>query len=259
MQLIEVSMTGVRSAVITLQRESTPLRFVLFPMIHLGTAAFYQDVTARLRDCQLIVAEGVKGPSIIGLALMLSYRLPGRSRRLNLAVQDIDYPGLARQAASPGARRAGHSGPSASDMSHTGSGSTLICPDMTARQFGRLWRSVPAVQRIAIWLVIPVMAVVIRLVGTRRYLARHMEQTDLPTIEDIAVRDKFPKVAELLFDRRDALILRALAAIHEQHSSEPVTVAVVYGAAHMPAVVHGLRERYGYRPRSAEWVTVFDF
>jgi hypothetical protein len=34
---------------------------------------------------------------------------------------------------------------------------------------------------------------------------------------------------------------------------------VVYGAGHVPAVVRALLARYGYRPRSAEWLTVFDF
>jgi len=36
-------------------------------------------------------------------------------------------------------------------------------------------------------------------------------------------------------------------------------VAVVYGAGHMPGVVHHLATAYGYRPRDAEWLTVFDF
>jgi hypothetical protein len=33
----------------------------------------------------------------------------------------------------------------------------------------------------------------------------------------------------------------------------------VYGAAHMPAVTRELLRRYGYRPRTAEWLTVFGF
>lgn len=36
MQLVEVSVTGVRSAVITLEAAGTPLRIVLFPMVHVG-------------------------------------------------------------------------------------------------------------------------------------------------------------------------------------------------------------------------------
>jgi len=33
---------------------------------------------------------------------------------------------------------------------------------------------------------------------------------------------------------------------------------VLYGAAHMPAVVRLLQERLGYRVTRAEWMTVFE-
>ena len=117
MQLIEVSSFAMRSAVIRLRRSGTPLEFVLFPMIHQATPAFYAEIMARLGRCQLIVAEGV--------------------------------------------------------------GKTAV--------------------------------------------------------------------------------VQALEAVHQQRSQEPISVAVVYGAAHMPAVARALAARYGYRPMGAEWVTVFSF
>jgi hypothetical protein len=52
--------------------------------------------------------------------------------------------------------------------------------------------------------------------------------------------------------------VRALDTIHQQRSQEPISVAVVYGAGHMPAVVRSLA-RYGYRASSAEWLTVFGY
>jgi hypothetical protein len=51
MQLVEASSFAVRSAVIQLRRPDTPLGFVLFPMIHLATPAFYADVRTRLAGC----------------------------------------------------------------------------------------------------------------------------------------------------------------------------------------------------------------
>jgi hypothetical protein len=35
--------------------------------------------------------------------------------------------------------------------------------------------------------------------------------------------------------------------------------AVVYGVGHMTAVTHEMLRRFGYRPRTAAWLTVFDF
>ena len=40
---------------------------------------------------------------------------------------------------------------------------------------------------------------------------------------------------------------------------QPADIAVVYGAAHMPALIRHLQSRYGFRPRAADWLTVFDF
>jgi len=82
MQIIEVSVVGVRSAVITLKQRDTPMQFVLFPMIHLGTPGFYQAVMSRLGSCQLLVSEGIRGKSTTGSLLTLSYRLLRRNRKL---------------------------------------------------------------------------------------------------------------------------------------------------------------------------------
>jgi hypothetical protein len=231
MQLIEVSVIGVRSAVITLRRPETPMRFVLFPMLHLGTAAFYQDVTARLGRCQLVVAEGIQGRSLITRALTISYRLPGRRRRLGLVTQRIDYRNLGIQ---------------------------VITPDMTGHQLRAGWRTLPALQSIAILCVVPVVAAWIWLLGTRRMLSRYAAAEDLPGLAESAVRERYGTMTELLVDRRDELLVAALEQIHQRHCGEPIDVAVVYGAGHMPAVARYLLARYGYRPREAEWLTVFD-
>lgn len=232
MQLIEVSVTGVRSAVITLQAAGTPMRIVLFPMIHLGTRDFYQSVTARLADCHLIVAEGIAGRPAAVSALTLAYRLPARRRRLALTVQQIDYASL---------------------------GIPVIRPDITAQQFRKRWRSVPALQRVAVWCLVPPFGLAFALLGTRRTLSRHLGTDDLPTHLEDQVRQAIPKLTELILDHRDAQLADCLASIHQARQAENINVAVVYGAGHMPALTLELLRRYGYRPRKAEWLTVFDF
>jgi hypothetical protein len=59
MQLIEATDYAVRSAALRLARRDAPLRFEIFPMVHLAEPAFYAVVTDRLRRSDLIVAEGV--------------------------------------------------------------------------------------------------------------------------------------------------------------------------------------------------------
>jgi hypothetical protein len=41
-------------------------------------------------------------------------------------------------------------------------------------------------------------------------------------------------------DDRDALLLNPLERIHQKRCGEAIQVAIVYGAKHMPAVVHHL-------------------
>jgi hypothetical protein len=94
LQIVEVSSFGVRSAVVTLQRPESRMRFVLFPMLHLGSVAFYREVTARLRECQLVVAEGIHGRTASASALTMAYRWLRHSRRLGLVVQELDLSGL---------------------------------------------------------------------------------------------------------------------------------------------------------------------
>ena len=232
MQLIEVSVTGVRSAVITMRRRETPLAFVLFPMLHLGTEAFYWQVGNRLSHCDLVVAEGISGRSVVVAALTLAYRLPGRRRRLGLVKQNVDLAGLGVQ---------------------------VIRPDMTAADFKQGWRAVPTLQRTLVVCLAPVVAVGFWLIGTRRMLSRYANMDDLPDQVQSQLHAQAGALEELLVDRRDGLLISALDAIHDQHGTEPTTVAVVYGAGHMPGVVHHLAAAYGYRPRDAEWLTVFDF
>lgn len=232
MQLIEVSLTGVRSAAITLRSPDAAMTFTLFPMVHLGSPEYYRSVTGRLAGCDLVVAEGVSGMSVTARALTLAYRLPALSRRLALAVQDVDYASL--------------------DI-------PVIRPDMTARQFRHHWRSVPALQRLAVLCLVPAVALPFALVGTRRTLSRYLATDDLPTYLDDQVRRAVPELTEVLLDHRDRLLVDCLESIHRTRHDKNIDVAVVYGAEHMRAVTRELFSRHGYRPRTAEWITVFDF
>ncbi len=233
MQIIEASVIGVRSAVITFRRHDTPMQIVLFPMLHLGTKSFYKAVATRLRSCQLVVAEGIQGRSATTSLLTMSYRLLGRSRRLGLVVQDLRLGTL---------------------------GIPVICPDMTGKELGSRWhKAVPLLHRLLIIPAVPVFAVGMLLFGTRRVLGRYLALDDLPTQEQELAEAALEDMDKVLVHDRDALLIGALTSIYQQRSSEPISVAVVYGAGHMPAVAAMLVSRLGYHARSAEWLTVFDY
>jgi hypothetical protein len=232
-QIIETSVIGVRSAVITFRRTDTPMQIVLFPMLHLGTTNFYKAVAARLRDCQLVVAEGIKGKSATTSLLTMSYRLLGRSRRLGLVVQDLHLDTL---------------------------GIPVIRPDMTGEELGSRWRNgVRLLHRVMIIAAVPVFAAGMLLFGTRRVLGRYLALDDLPTREQEITEAAFEDIDDNILRDRDALLIDALTSLHQERSAEPIRVAVVYGAGHIPAVAAMLVSRLGYHARAAEWLTVFDY
>jgi hypothetical protein len=233
MQIIEVSVVGVRSAVITFRRPDTPMQIVLFPMLHLGTRGFYKAVAARLRDCQLVVAEGIRGRSATGSLLTMSYRLLGRSRRLGLVVQDLHLDML---------------------------GIPVLRPDMSGEEFDSRWRKeVSRLHRFLVIPAVPVFAACMLLFGTRRVLGRYLALDDLPTREQEMVEAAFGDVDKVIVHDRDVLLIEELTSIHEERCAEAIKVAVVYGAGHMPTVAAVLVARLGYHARSAEWLTVFDY
>lgn len=93
--------------------------------------------------------------------------------------------------------------------------------------------------------------------GSRRMITREMAMDDLPTpkqqAEEDAFRDNFGETQRLIVDRRGALLLDALTRIHDEHHSEPIKVAVVYGAGHV-TTVRPMHRQFGYITRSAEWL-----
>jgi hypothetical protein len=231
MQIIEHSIAGTRSAVLRLKRPGTALEFLVFPMIHVASPEFYAAVEERLRRCDLLVVEGVRGESALIEAFTMTYRvIPGNSRS-GLVKDNIPYASL---------------------------GVPLINPDTTDEDFERSWLEVPLKHRLTMYAVLPVVAASQFFRGRHAVLRPEIELDDLPTPDQEAYADD--EFAEH-FDRvavsgRDALLLDALTEIHRTRADERIDVAVVYGAGHVPAIVHGLLERHGYRVRTAEWLTV---
>ncbi|SCG38942.1 hypothetical protein [Micromonospora inositola] len=225
MQITEVSELGLRSAVITLARSGSPMRIVLFPMVHFGLPSFYRQVARRLAECDLIVAEGYDGPSSTGLAYAIAFRLTQQHGASGLVHQDIDYRALGVPVVWP---------------------ERLTGPGRRDRLSWWGWLDVI--------LLVPVLTVMAAVGGRGQLLRRGYEASD----------DSDPRLflrflqKPLLNDRDDELVAE-LARIHDVRHGEAIRVAVVYGAAHLPTVIQTLHEKYGYRAvRGGEWLTVID-
>ncbi|HEY1484463.1 MAG TPA: hypothetical protein VGF84_00080 [Micromonosporaceae bacterium] len=98
------------------------------------------------------------------------------------------------------------------------------------------------------------------LIPKRRLLKRVIgeELNDLPSSRDEDIADAFPQINDAMLGERDQRLIDALVGLHEEHKHEDITIGIVYGAAHVPAIVAGLESKLGYFVRRADWVTVIN-
>jgi hypothetical protein len=223
MQYIESSLMGIRSAVITLKRRQTPLRFVLFPMVHVGEPEFFREVAARAGECDLIVAEGAPSRYAPVQAWMAQFRHDELVdqitaldlERLGVPVSWEHDPGDApRSARDQILERA-----------------TDVAGAVILRALGRYGSplGVPNVDQ----------------------SDEHDDRWDHLS----GGRFERAIVQRMLYDR-DAQLTRALGEAHEQRCRQPGKVAVVWGGAHIPAAVDYLTEKLGYYVEDATWLVV---
>jgi hypothetical protein len=233
-QIIEVTDLAVRSSVIRLRRPGSKLQFVLYPMLHMAKPSFYAAVTRRLAAADVVVVEGVGHgrSSVLLQALTSSYRVMRFNRRADVVEQRIDYAAL---------------------------GVPVIRPDVSREEFAAGWKRIPLRDRLLLWSVLPAVLLVRLFGGTRQIWSHSLELNDLPlTSKDEVQQELSPELQAALSGERDERLLEALCRLHEERGDENIEVAVVYGAAHTTPVVLGLMRRYGYRPRSADWLTIVD-
>ena len=232
MQFIEKNSLDVRSAIYHLKKDGSGLEFVLFPMVHVGSKGFYDEVSQRLAACDLILAEGVNSKKA-GL-LTLSYRIVKKIRRMDLVTQQ-------------------------EGMKVSRFREKMVNPDMAGNAFDEHWSSLPIGLKAQLFFFIPIYVVYLFLFGTRETLAENIALEDLPSSEEILFQDEsFEKLDTLLIDERDRKLIGSIGELHDSNREDKKTVGVVYGAMHMRNVINFLLHKLNYRVAKAEWVTVFD-
>ena len=232
MQFIEKNSLNVRSAVYHLKKDGAGLEFLLFPLVHVGSKEFYDEIGRRLAACDLIVAEGVDSKK--AKLLTLSYRVVKKIRRMELVTQ---REGLALSRFRE----------------------KVVNPDMEGRAFDERWSSLPLGVRAQLLFLTPVYVVYLFLFGTRETLAESIAVEDLPSSEELLLQDEgSEKLSALLIDERDRKLIDSIGKLHDSGWRGKQTVGIVYGAMHMRNVADFLLGRLNYTVANAEWVTVFE-
>ncbi|HEV2376048.1 MAG TPA: hypothetical protein VGS19_28250 [Streptosporangiaceae bacterium] len=223
MQFIESSIVGLRSAVITLEHRATPLQFILFPMVHVAEQAFYDEVAARARLCELIVAEGVQAKDVPAQSWMARQQWGHLVDQVaGLQLEGLGVP--VRWEAEPDTR-----------------------PRSATERF--LSHTADVAGAAALGLV-------------RKFLdPQALPSLDQAEAYDESAENLTGNWFDRLLEHnistvRDARLMRVLDEIHRDHAAGPGKVGVVFGAGHMPAVANHLCGEHGYVATGAEWLTV---
>jgi hypothetical protein len=232
MQFIEKNSFNVRSAVYRLTSDRSTLEFILFPMIHVGSKQFYDEMRMRITKCDLILVEGVKTKK--AALLTISYSVVKKIKRMELVTQQ-DALRLSELPLK------------------------IINSDMSGQNFDKGWVSLPLSLRALFVLLIPLYVIYLFLFGTRNYIARNMTLNDLPSRDEILNTDEdFEKLDALMIDARDKHLITVIEKLLSEKGGERKTIGIVYGARHMRNIVLYLQKKQSYKIAGAEWVTVFD-
>ena len=228
MQIIESTPYGVRSAVRWLQADDEAPAFVLFPMLHVADADFYEEVTARLLDCDVILYEGVGGAT--SYLLTASYRFFANSDRLRLVLQKT--------------------------MDLTAVRDRLIHADVSDEAFQRKWAGLPLWLRLFIPVAAPLVGLYLRFFGTRDLIAGRMGLNLRKSECEILQDDDLDKLDGVIIDWRDRHLLTVLDRERCKPQNAGRTIGIVFGAKHMRAMYLHLMKKHGYRITRSEWMTV---
>jgi hypothetical protein len=239
MQFTESSIIGLRSAVTTLTHPATPLKFILFPMVHVAEQQFYDEVAARARLCQLIVAEGVPLEFVPAQEWMARHRRgPFVDQGAALRLQELGV--RVYWEAVPGNRPG--DGPGVRDGYR--SGNRPKSP-----------REKP-ISRVADVVGAATLGLARRFVDPRTLPGIDQAEEYDESVENLTggwFARNFEYNARTV---RDARLIRLLDEIHRDRATEQATAGVVFGAAHMPAAASHLCGKLGYIASSSEWLTV---
>lgn len=231
MQIIETSYLGVRSAFFRLEGGSGTPAFCLFPMVHIGEQAYYDEVNRRLEKCDLILYEGVKSRSVARLTY--AYRSLAKSPRLRLVTQD------------------------AMKLDHLAD--RLVHADVSGDDFESRWSKLGLGLRGAAQLAAPIVGLYWRHLATRQAIATYLGLNLLKSRDEILLGDNMDAMNEVLVTWRDQHLIEVVEEHRRRYQGRSLSIALVFGAEHMRAVIRHLTRAPdpGYRVASSEWMMVF--
>lgn len=220
---------GVRAARLALVDAKVTTRVTLFPVVHIGELRFYNELYRDALTHDVVLFEGVRSP--ITNRITRSYRwLVGSRAMIGLVVQ----PRLA----------------------DADSSARLVHADLTEDEFAIEWRKVPLWIRALIYVTAPALGLKRRWFASKAALAKDMACEDQPSLKEIlAVSPETGALTRAILQVRDDRLIERLREELEKSQGHR-SIAIIYGAMHMRAVVRELTGKRKFSVTGSDWRTV---
>jgi len=207
----------------TWNNSDTKLRVTTYPMVHVGDQQYYDRLSADLTRCQYVLLEGV------------SWRLGDAKRPLyDLVARNLGMVAQERALRVPASV-------------------VRINIDMRGSEFRMRFFSLPLRYIAGVVLLRRLLWLLTLPHGSRGKIVR------LGILRRLGKRsrDEESPLSQLVVGSRDRRIVENLARFYREHgqTDEPRFAAIVFGAAHMPAISLGLRQ-LGFQVGTRRWVEV---
>lgn len=224
-------MIGLRSARIELASRERNVVVTLFPMIHIGDRAFYEAIRAEIPDFDAVLYEGVKGWR--ARLLTTSYRVMAGTERLGPVRQSNALPVKSL-------------------------GPYAVHADLTEEEFATAWGRAPLGLRFLLMSIAPIYGLYLRFLATRTSIASAQSMNDRLSADEILKwSEKWRKFDDALIHDRDARLLNVLDEQIGNSTAGPSSrIAIIFGAAHMRAVLDHLLLQRGFAVRDSRWMTI---
>jgi len=233
LDFIEKNLFGVRAANLIFSSNKSKVEIHIFPMVHVGSSNYYNQISSKLRNHDFIIFEGVK--SRRGWFLSASYRYLTKNKKLGLVEQ----------------RKA---------LNLKEFKDKLIHGDVDEKSFNHAWKTIPLYFRTIILLFSPLYGLYLMVTATRESLSEDLVITDLKSSDEIINwSEKYERFDNIILRDRDKRLIDVLSKTIECEKENNVKVAIVYGALHMRAITRYIMDHYNYQVKDSEWITVFDF
>lgn len=227
MQFLESSALGLRAGVYELKSPKNDLEFTIFPMIHIGDPEYYSNIKSYLMDCDNIIYEGVNSRKV--WLMTQSYKIITRKKSLNLVTQKeaLNLKELPIN---------------------------LIHGDVTNSQFNSSWKNIPFYYKSLLLVIAPLYGIYSYLTSTRETIAKGHTVDDNTAFNNLPTNKASIAHREAIRGSRDKQLIRTVEKHINKLGHTKSRTAIIYGANHMPAVMHFLTQECNYKVKKSEWI-----